>query len=105
MQLWGYATSIKDFFGNLEGRKAIPFDDLFKFRQRAREMQSWMLNLRSAQTAARFDKVRRRINDGIDGDVRSRVVDSGAAELILDSIDSAFEFLFSTTPTLEPLFA
>lgn len=103
LQLWGYATKLKEFFGNLEGRITPSQTDLFKFRQRAREIQSWILNLRSGQVSSRFDEVRRKLNQGLDADVSKGRIGSESAKLVQESMDSAFEFWFAAAPALEPL--
>jgi hypothetical protein len=103
LQLWGYATKLQDFFGNLEGRSTLSQTDLFKFRQRAREIQSWILNLRSAQTSSRFDEIRRKVNQGLDADVgEGKIIAPDSARFIQESMDSAFEFWFTAAPALEP---
>jgi hypothetical protein len=103
LRLWGYAASVRDLFENLDNRRGISREDLFKLRQRVREIQSWRVNLNSAQAAARFDSVRSRIRHGIDEDVRSGTVNSDIAYQVKQSLDDAFAFWFATSPALEPV--
>lgn len=80
-ELWGYAARLKEFFASLEGRSSVNLSDLFKLRDRAREIQSWMLNLRSRQISSRFDAVRQKVNEGIDSDVTHHEADPGGGQV------------------------
>jgi hypothetical protein len=101
VELWRYATRLRELFDDLAGRVEIARSDRFNLRQRAREIQSWNLNLRSAETASRFDQVRRKVMQEIEKELLPYRND-GSAVSIQESIDDAFQFWFSAAPALEP---
>jgi hypothetical protein len=102
IKLWGYVAQVKHFFSNLGDREDLPREDVFKLQQRAREIQSWQINLRSVDNTTRFDRVRLRMSERIERDVDADRIKAKAASLIQDSMDTAFEFWFHAAPMLQP---
>jgi hypothetical protein len=103
MHIWGYAERLVHFFSSLRATDGLAPEDVFKFTERARESQGWMVNLNSSVTARRFDQVRERVRNGILFESDRNAQTRKLFEVADQSMNDAFQFWFQLDPEPEVL--
>lgn len=89
LRLWSYSHQLTAMVEMYEDEE-IRGEDRFKLVDRIKDILRWRINLRSAETANRFEAVRSALKTNLDRQAMQEINLNGAVEFIKKSFDSAF---------------
>jgi hypothetical protein len=89
LRLWSYSHQLTAMVEMYE-HEEIRGEDRFKLVDRIKEILRWRINLRSAETANRFEAVRSALKTNLDRQAMQEGNLKGAVDFIKKSFDSAF---------------
>jgi hypothetical protein len=98
LNFWGHGARCTEAFKNFAGDATR--DELFRLKERFSEMHSWRINLRNTNTSDRFEQVQEHIARQLLNETRAEGMDRRGAEIIQESMETAFELWGVRTPVL-----
>ena len=91
LTFWGHGGRCAEALASFDGNEAASSSQIFRLKQRLREIYSWRITLQSRFAAKRFEAVQQRFAQYLAQETTTQGIDPRCAVTIQESMESAFE--------------